>query len=358
MAARKTGLGRGIDGLFPSYGETGKAGREKTQGGKTAKDSPVAKKNPADGKKSSEENVKKKAGKDKSAAADSTDRWSEEKQMEETAPDAVDAGVVMVRLSSVEPNRQQPRKAFDEDSLQELAESIRQHGIIQPLLVQKKKNSYEIIAGERRWRAAKIAGLKEVPVLIREYTKQEVFEISLIENIQREDLNPIEEALAYRQLLEEFQLKQDEVAERVAKNRSTITNALRLLKLDPRVQQMLTDEKITAGHARALLQLEDPEQQYEIAQQIFDRQLSVREVEKMMKLLRAPKTEPKPVPDTSALDLICQTMEERMAQILGTKVSVHRRSEKKGRVEIEYYSNDELERIYDLIKSINIDTNK
>ena len=334
MAARKTGLGKGLDGLFPSY--TDKPGKNA--------DSRSEKKN------SASDVVRKKNGSGK-------DKRSAETPAKGSASSdtAIKDGVISVKISSVNPNREQPRKAFDEDALQELAESIRNHGVIQPLLVQKKKGVYEIIAGERRWRAAKLAGLKEIPVIVREYSTQEAVEISLIENIQRQDLNPIEEAGAYQRLLNEFQLKQDEVAERVAKNRTTITNALRLLKLDERVQEMLVDEKISAGHARALLQIEDKEQQYEMAQRVFDEQLSVREVERIMRKMRDAKDK-KPAQNKpsgpSALDLICQDMEDHMKEVLGTKVNVHRTSDKKGKIEIEYYSNEELERIYELIRTI------
>ena len=194
----------------------------------------------------------------------------------------------VVKIAKVEPNRDQPRKNFDEDALQELADSIKQFGLLQPILVQDRKTYYEIIAGERRWRAAKLAGLKEVPVIIRDYTDQEIVEISLIENIQREDLNPIEEALAYKRLLTEFNLKQDEVAERVSKSRTAVTNSMRLLKLCDEVQQMIIDDMISSGHARALISIENPEEQYNIAQKIFDEKLSVRDVEKLVKNLNKP----------------------------------------------------------------------
>lgn len=204
-----------------------------------------------------------------------------------------------VKISRIEPNKDQPRKNFDEDALQELAESIKQFGVIQPLIVQKRDDFYEIIAGERRWRAAKIAGLKEVPVIIKDYTDQEIVEISLIENIQREDLNPIEEAFAYKRLLEEFHLKQDEVAERVSKSRTAVTNSMRLLKLDGRVQQMVIDEMITTGHARAILAIEDKELQYQTAVRVFDEKLSVRETEKLVKKIGKEQTaaaeEPEPI---------------------------------------------------------------
>lgn len=181
-----------------------------------------------------------------------------------------------MKINEVEPNRDQPRKNFDEDALLELSDSIKQFGVLQPLLVRKRKDYYEIIAGERRWRAAKLAGVKEVPVIVKEYTDQEILEIGLIENIQRENLNPIEEAIAFKRLLEEFNLKQDEVAERVSKSRTAVTNSMRLLKLSDKVQQMIIDDMISTGHARALLAIDDPELQYTLANKIFDEKLSVR----------------------------------------------------------------------------------
>ncbi len=257
-----------------------------------------------------------------------------------------------VKISRIEPNKDQPRKNFDEDALQELAESIKQFGVIQPLIVQKRDDFYEIIAGERRWRAAKIAGLKEVPVIVKDYTDQEIVEISLIENIQREDLNPIEEAFAYKRLLEEFHLKQDEVAERVSKSRTAVTNSMRLLKLDGRVQQMVIDEMITTGHARAILAIEDKEMQYQTAVRVFDEKLSVRETEKLVKKIGKEQTAAAEEPEPIKNDFIYRDMEEKIKGIFGTKVSVSHKKNNKGKIEIEYYSNDELERIYDLITSI------
>ena len=252
-------------------------------------------------------------------------------------------GTVVVKLSMVEPNREQPRKNFDEDSLQELADSIRQFGLLQPILVQDKKSYYEIIAGERRWRAAKLAGLKEVPVIIRNLTDQEVVEISLIENIQREDLNPIEEAQAYKRLLEEFHLKQDEVAERGSKSRTAVTNSMRLLKLCEPVQKMVVDGMISTGHARALLAIEDPEQQYLIAQKVFDEKLSVREVEKLVKNLNKP---PKPArQENTTLNVIYQDISERLKQSLGTKVSIQAKENGAGKIEIEFYNHEDLDRL-------------
>lgn len=256
-------------------------------------------------------------------------------------------GAVIVKISMVEPNREQPRKNFDEDSLQELADSIKQFGLLQPILVQDKKSYYEIIAGERRWRAAKIAGLKEVPVIIRNLTDQEVMEISLIENIQREDLNPIEEAQAYKRLLTEFHLKQDEVAERVSKSRTAVTNSMRLLKLCDPVQKMVVDGMISTGHARALLAIEDPEQQYLIAQKVFDEKLSVREVEKLVKNLNKP---PKPAKiENSTLNIIYQDISEKLKQSLGTKVSIQAKENGSGKIEIEFYNHEDLDRLLEQI---------
>lgn len=264
----------------------------------------------------------------------------------------LDKEVVLVKITKIEPNREQPRKNFDEDSLLELAESIKQYGILQPLLVQDKKDYYEIIAGERRWRAAKIAGLKDIPVIVKQLTDQEMVEISLIENIQRENLNPIEEALAYKKLLEDFHLKQDEVAERVSKSRTAVTNSVRLLKLDGRVQQMVIDDMISTGHARAILSIEDKEKQYSIAQKIFDEKLSVRETEKLIKKLQNPKQEISSGKEDDKMSVIYEDIEEKMKSILGTKVSIHTKDKKKGKIEIEYYSNDELDRILELFQSI------
>lgn len=263
---------------------------------------------------------------------------------------------ILVNINKVEPNREQPRKNFDEDALVELSDSIKQFGIIQPLLVQDKKDYYEIIAGERRWRAAKLAGLKEIPVLVKNLTDQEVVEISLIENIQRENLNPIEEAFAFKRLLTEFHLKQDEVAERVSKSRTAVTNSMRLLKLNEKVQQMVIDDMITTGHARALLGISDSDKQYIIAQKIFDEKLSVRETEKLVKKIQQEKEHP--VVETGKIldpkmEAIYHDLEEKMKYILGTKVAINQKDKNKGKIEIEYYSMDELDRIMDLMHTIN-----
>ena len=255
----------------------------------------------------------------------------------------------IVKITKIEPNREQPRKNFDEDALQELAESIKQFGLLQPILVQDRKTYYEIIAGERRWRAAKLAGLKEVPVIIRNYTEQEIVEISLIENIQREDLNPIEEALAYKRLLTEFNLKQDEVAERVSKSRTAVTNSMRLLKLCDEVQQMIIDDMISTGHARALISIEDPEEQYAIAQRVFDEKMSVRDIEKLVKNLNKPEKPKKEVIEDKSLDIIYQDIEEKLKQTLDTKVAITSKGNGAGKIEIEFYSHDDLDKIIDLL---------
>lgn len=273
-----------------------------------------------------------------------------EKTVESKEDAAAKTGVQVMKINEVEPNRDQPRKNFDEDALLELSDSIKQFGVLQPLLVRKRKDYYEIIAGERRWRAAKLAGVKEVPVIEKEYTDQEILEIGLIENIQRENLNPIEEAIAYKRLLEEFNLKQDEVAERVSKSRTAVTNSMRLLKLSDKVQQMIIDDMISTGHARALLAIDDPELQYTLANKIFDEKLSVRETEKLVKEIKNPKKpkEKKPV----ANSFIYQDLEEKMKSVFGTKVSIASKGKGKGKIEIEYYSDDELEHLFDMMMSI------
>lgn len=300
MAAKKGGLGKGLDSLIPEKTKTESEERINSQEKNTVKDT------------------------------------------------------VTVDINKVEPNREQPRKKFNEDALLELSESIKQFGILQPLLVQDKKDYYEIIAGERRWRAAKLAKLKEVPIIVKNLTNQEIVEISLIENIQREDLNPIEEAIAFKRLLNEFHLKQDEVAERVSKSRTAVTNSMRLLKLSEKVQQMVIDDMLTTGHARAILGIEDQKKQYAIAQKIFDEKLSVRETEKLIKKIQKEDNAPsiKEVPIDPKLEIIYQDIEEKMKSILGTKVLINKKDASKGKIEIEYYSSDELDRIIDLFQTI------
>lgn len=258
----------------------------------------------------------------------------------------------LLNINQVEPNPNQPRKRFNEDKLQELADSIKVHGIIQPLVVQKEGDGYIIIAGERRWRAARLAGVKEVPVVIRDFTEQELYEVALIENIQRQDLDPIEEAMAYSNLIKEHHLTQDEVAERVSKSRVTITNSLRLLKLDPRVQQMVIDELLTGGHARALISIENPEEQFKLANQIFDEKLNVRQTEKLVKKVLHPKAVAQEEPVSEAEEAIYRDIEENLKTIIGSKVKIMRKPGGKGNIEIEYYSTDELDRILDLLRSV------
>lgn len=275
---------------------------------------------------------------------------NKETTVEKQKERVVKSGEQMMKLSMIEPNREQPRRMFEEDSLLELADSIKQFGVLQPLLVHKKGDYYEIIAGERRWRAAKLAGIKEIPVIIREYTEQQAVEIALIENIQRENLNPIEEAMAFKRLLEEFSLKQDEIAERVSKSRTAVTNSMRLLKLDKRVQQMIIYDMISTGHARTLLAIEDGEKQYMLANKIFDEKLSVRETEKLIKELKKPKKEKeKPVIKN---DFIYRDSEEKLKSMMGTKVSVNNKPNGKGKIEIEYYSEKEFERIFELLMTV------
>ena len=319
MAGRKNGLGRGLDALFPE-------------------------------KKSAVKESVKKATENKTVVPEKTTDDTTEESNRSTIGHKKTA--MIVKISSVEPNVNQPRKQFDEDALLELSESIKQYGVLQPLLVSDKKDYYEIIAGERRWRAAKLAGLKEIPVIVKEFSEQELVEISLIENIQREDLNPVEEAMAYKRLIDEFHLKQDEIAERVGKSRTAVTNAMRLLKLSEKVQQMLIDEMITAGHARAILSIADKEKQESIAMKIFDEKLSVRETEALVKRMLEPPKTAKKSKFSSAEDAIYESLEEKMKSIMGTRVQIHRKKNDKGKIEIEYYSKDELERIIDLFESI------
>ena len=284
-----------------------------------------------------------------------TEKKAKAKAEAKAAEEMDDKGrILMLKLDLVQPNKEQPRKTFDEEKINELAESVKNYGVLQPLLVQKKGSFYEIIAGERRWRAAKAAGLKEVPAVLKEYSKQEAMEISLIENVQRADLNPIEEALGYKQLINEFGLTQEEIAIRVAKSRVAITNTMRLLKLDEQIQNMLIQGVISSGHARALLSLEDTMMQLKAAKEILDKKLSVRATEKLVKRMQkevsGEKKEEKKKDETLAL--IYQNLEDRMKSVMGTKVSIHNKDKNKGRIEIEYYSEAELERIVEMIESI------
>ena len=251
-----------------------------------------------------------------------------------------------VKITKVEPNRNQPRKRFDEDALQELSDSIKLHGVLFPILVVNRGDYYEIVAGERRWRAAKMAGLKEVPVIIREYTEKEISVISLIENTQRTDLNAIEEARAYKSLIEEYNLKQDELAEEVSKSRTAITNSMRLLKLSSNVQDMVIEDMISPGHARALLSIEDPDEQYELAQRVMDEKLSVRDIEKIVKAKNKPKIEKKKNEKQEAL---YHDIEEKLKASIGTKVTIVAKGDKMGKIEIDFYNQDDLQKIMDLL---------
>ena len=322
MAVKRGGLGKGLDSMIPVLDST--ATKKKT--GRTAID------------KEALQNAAKEAHKHQKEKMEFEGKPGEQVQI--------------VKLTKVEPSREQPRKQFDADALQELAESIKQFGVLQPLLVQKKEDYYEIIAGERRWRASKLAGLKEVPVIVKDFSEQELVEISLIENIQREDLNPVEEAMAYKRLMEEFHLKQDAIAERVSKSRTAVTNSMRLLKLDDRVQQMLIDEMISTGHARALLALESKDAQAEAAVKVFDEKLSVRETERLVKELLNPVQKKEEKPKNQAEELVYKNLEEKIKQIIGSKVAINRRTDNKGKIEIEYYSQEELERIVELLETI------
>ena len=307
MAVKKKGLGRGIDSLIPNT--TQSAAKSKSESKPEIKE------------------VVKEVIKEVKVPADT-----------------------VLKISDIEPNRDQPRKNFDKEALEELADSIRQYGLIQPIVVQKKDDYYEIIAGERRWRAAKLAKLKEVPVVIKEYTPQEVMEIALIENIQRKDLNPIEEALAYKSLIDEYDLKQDELAKRVSKSRTAITNSMRLLKLGDAVQQMLINDEISMGHARALLSLDREELQEDAAKTIVDKGLSVRDTEKLVKSILNPKQSKLPIPTSE--DAVYNKLSEQLKEIMGTKVTINHKKGGKGKIEIEYYSKDELERLLELFDGI------
>ena len=330
--AKRRGLGMGMESLIP----TGEPKKE-TKASKSAS--------------------KKSDGNDTSEASDTAAKPEVKVVTKEVVKEVIKEVEVQkekyVKITEVEPNKSQPRTEFDEDALNELADSIKQYGIIEPIIVTKRDNYYEIIAGERRWRAARIAGLKEVPVIVRDYTDQQVVEVALIENIQREDLNPIEEAKAYQVLIESYNLKQDEVAEKVSKSRSTITNSLRLLKLCDKVQQMLVDDMITTGHARCLIALEDPDVQYEAAMLVFDNKMSVRETEQFVKSIndgaeKILKEKKNPKPDDS---FIYKSIEERLKNVLGTKTKIKAKKGGKGTIEIEYSSNDELDRITTLLYS-------
>ena len=359
MAGAKRGLGRGLGALFGEDTVEEVISEEKATARKhesavsetknKTENHTVNKKQNAEKKAVARNNVQKTEKKEAQTSEKEILNVVQEISPQEQEKEVQTQAELELKISEIEPNRDQPRKAFDEEQLEELADSIRKYGVLQPLLVQKKGESYEIIAGERRWRAAKLAGLKMIPAVIREYSPQQAMEIALIENVQREDLNPIEEAQAYQRLMQEFSLKQEEIAERVSKNRTTITNCMRLLNLAPEVQQMLIEGRIASGHARALLAVADPYQQLELAKKVELERMSVREVEKAVKLLGKEK---KKSQVDEAVELVFQDMENRMKTVMGTKVNISRKDKSKGKIEIEYYSEAELERLVELIESI------
>ncbi len=336
MAARKGGLnmGKGLQNLIPG-------GNKLTKHDNNKEDLVIS--------KESEESKDSKDSKDVAVSSDKNKSSSSNSNTEKK--EATENDILDVKISLIIPNTEQPRKEFDDAAISELAESIKNYGIIQPLIVQKKDKYYEIIAGERRWRAAKLAGLKQIPVIVRNYNAQEVMEIALIENIQREDLNPIEEAAAYKRLIEEFDMKQADLAKRVAKSRTAIANSMRLLKLDQRVQNMLINGIISTGHARALLALEDDDKQFDAAIQIEARNLSVRETEKLIQRLKKPVKNVE-VDTITQINNIYNSIEEGLKGIFGSKVSIKRRKSGKGKIEIEYYSAEEFDRIIDMLRKV------
>jgi len=255
-------------------------------------------------------------------------------------------GVVEISINEIEPNSDQPRKKFDEEKLQQLADSIKEHGIVQPVIVKKDGDVYKLIAGERRWRAARIAGLKTVPAITREFSEREIMEISLIENIQREDLNAIEEAFAYKRLIEEFNMTQEEVADRVGKSRSAVANLLRLLNLDDRVKGYVVDGVLSEGHGRAMIAIAKGDIQYEVAKKIIDDGLNVRQTEKLVKTVLKGKSRKQ----VNKNDSYMLEIQERLKNVLGTKVNINY-GRKKGKIEIEYYSNEDLERILEILNA-------
>lgn len=317
--AKRGGLGSGLDALIPKSNKSGNSSKGKKSGTTGSSNSTAS------------AVEKKKAG-------------------DISTESAAGRGAVQVDINRVEPNREQPRKQFDPEALKELSDSIQKYGVLQPLLVSDEKDYYRIIAGERRWRAAKEAGLKQIPVIIKELSDQESMEISLIENLQREDLNPIEEAQAYKKLTEEFHLTQNEVAQRVSKSRTAVTNSMRLLKLDPKVQELVLQDKLSMGHARALLGLEDPNLQVQAAEQIIEKNLSVREVEKMIQSMLHPRNVRK-TEITPEQKYFYENLENQMKDVLGTKVEIKNRGEK-GKIEISYYSAEELDHLLQMIQSI------
>ncbi len=327
MAQKRGGLGRGLNSLIPNKS-------------KSAEYTALETSEQQENEKISTKNTEK---------VDNVGEKSDNKPKKKAVEDK-DA-VKRVKISLVEPNREQPRKNFRDEGIDELAASISQYGVIQPLLVQKKDDYYEIIAGERRWRAAKKAGIKEIPVIVREYNNKEAVEISLIENIQREDLNPIEEAMAYDRLMKEFSMTQDQVAERVSRSRSAIANSLRLLRLPDALRDMVIKGAISEGHARALLALPSEDAQLSLAEKIVKDRLSVRETEKVVQNLMKALPKKAKTRDLSK-EALLGSLSGQLENVFGTKVAIREGGRHKGRIEIEYYSDEELDRIIDLLQSV------
>ena len=354
MAPKRKGLGRGLDALIPNKINNTSAGSEE----KAAKKAQVKKSTEVPADIESDRTVELNIPEQNAEAAISDHVLAESVQIDKKIEPKVEKNtdnesekVLSVKISLVEPNREQPRKKFNEEGIDELAASISQYGVIQPLLVQWKDNYYEIIAGERRWRAAMKAGLKEIPVIVKEYSNKEAVEISLIENIQREDLNPIEEALAYERLVGEFEMTQEQVAERVSKSRSAVTNSMRLLKLEGDVREMVISGDISEGHARTLLSLPTAEAQKLIADRVVKEKLSVRDTERLVKKLVSDVKRPVKKRDYEK-EAILGNLSEQLKDIFGTKVSISENSRHRGKIEIEYYSDDELNRIFELLQSV------
>lgn len=350
--ARKHGLGRGLDALIPQN-RTSELRQEGSSGTVSEESKSLTGESPETvmgRSKRSDADPKSEALK---ITASGNPAESAETELPADKPSGIvssSSGPLMIRTTKVEPDRTQPRKNFDEASLQELAESIRKYGIIEPLIVRQVDDHYVIVAGERRWRAAKLAGLREVPVVVGEYDDRTTAEIQLIENVQREDIDPIEEASAYQRLIEEFHLTQEEVAEAVSKSRTAITNTLRLLGLCEGVRKLLADSSngFTAGHARALLSIEDPDLQEQTARRVVEGHLSVRETEKLVRELQHPRKTRK-VPVDESMQVIYRDQERKLTGALGTKVSIVSRDTNKGKLEIEYYDNDTLDRIIGIL---------
>ena len=345
------GLGRGLDALIPNTAEEesrDKEGSSETEKEETNAEHPIGKKNIRNTERQESVETSGIVGRAVTYNIEETASNSNKNSrisVGDKPAERENEMVRMVRISLVEPDRNQPRKSFDKEKLQELADSIKTKGLLEPIIVQDKGGHYEIIAGERRWRACRLAELTEIPVIVKEYDDLEKVEISLIENIQREDLNPIEEANAYRRLIDEFHLKQDELAQRVSRNRTSIANSMRLLKLCEKVQEMVADGRLSMGHARALIPVEDEETQLALAVKIVEEHLSVRDVEKLIRSLQ--RKTPRKKEKDPALELIYKDLENRMNAALGMKVAIKSQNEKSGRLEITYSSQDDLEKLMD-----------